>query len=210
MTVVEIVPHVLRRLDDGRIIRRVVSMALKVQGVLLFLWMAVLLIPVLKLAFQLDTAATIGGILLGLTLLLFGIAGLQIHFHRADGIAALPDSPFTVIPIVSVVLRLVGEVYALGLVLLGLGSALFMLLAQASPAGVLGPAAVFLPEDMRQLGALAGPLMLVVALVAAFAVLLVFYFLAESVLVMADVARNIRLLVARTTAPQPPPVHHAG
>ncbi|MGD0870570.1 MAG: hypothetical protein ABSB88_13515 [Bryobacteraceae bacterium] len=186
---------VLDALNDGKVIRNSLSVALKVMGVLSLLAGAYLLIEILKMVFQLPTDGTIGGLLFAVIFVATVLAIAQIFWYRAGSVAALGDSPFTVIPIVSILLRLAGEVYATLGVSVGVGSCLFIWFATNNPLGLVPGLGGFLPSTSPGTGFLGGLSFLIYLSVASLMALVFFYFLAEASYVMIDVARHVRLLV---------------
>jgi hypothetical protein len=137
-------------------------------------------------------------LILAAMLALFGVASCLIQFYRAASIASLGESPFTVIPIVSIYFRLLGEVYGLFLVMVGVGSCLFIWLTGNSPSGLLGPLSpTLVGEGLGLVGSafLNGTVALVAGFFVGFVVLLAAYLLAEYIAVIPDIARNVRVIV---------------
>jgi hypothetical protein len=152
------------------------------------------LIEILKLSFQLPTQGTIGGLLFAIIFVAAIAALFQIYFYRAESVRNLGESPFTVIPIFSILFRTLGETYATFGVAVGVGGCVFIWLSGMSPMR-------FLPGIGEMLPAVSGGTFLdgveflVLAVVLSFVFLIGFYFLAEAVVVVVDIACNIRLLV---------------
>jgi hypothetical protein len=193
---------VLKALSDGWVIRRTVATALQVIAILSLLGGAYLLIEMLKAVFQLPTDGTVGGLLFAVIFLASILSVAQVFWFRAGAIRELGDSPFTVIPIVSVLLRTAGEVYATLGVAVGVGGCLFIWFAKFNPLGLLGGLGGMLPSSSTEGTFLGGLSFLASMGVASFLVLILFYFLAESVVVLVDVALHVRLLV-RQSGPAP-------
>ena len=114
---------------------------------------------------------------------------------RARDIDELPETEFTIIPIGSILLKLVGEVYACfvavmsiagGILVWFIGGQAFYLLKKSSPLP-------FVPSLGGGQGFLGGLLFMAAGLFTAFFVLALFYFLAEVVVVMTDTAKNIKI-----------------
>ena len=186
---------VLDALNDGKVIRTSIALGLRVLGVLTAAAGIYLLVELLKLSFQLPTEGTIGGLLLSIVILV-GIAGVvQIYFYRANSVQKLSDSQFTVIPIFSILFRCFGEIYSLLALSVGVGGCIFIWLAGMNPMYLLGRMGSFLPSMSTEGTFLGGAAFLFYLSFLAFIILIVFYFLAESVEVLTDIAKNIRLLV---------------
>jgi hypothetical protein len=186
---------VLQALSDGKIIRKAVAITLQVLAVLSVLVGAYLLIEILKVAFQLPTDGTVGGLLFAVIFLATILSIGQIFWFRASSVRELGDSPFTVIPIVSVLFRTAGEVYATLGFAVGVGGCLFIWFARISPFFLLGRLGGILPSASAEASFMGGISFLLYLSVASFFALILFYFLAESVVVLVDVARHVRLLV---------------
>ncbi len=184
---------ILAALDRGNIIRTAVVLALRVLGVLTVLSGIYMLVEILKLSFQLPTQGTIGGLVFAVIFIVAIAAITQILFYRAESVRDLGESPFTVIPIFSILFRTLGEIYATSGVAVGLGGCLFIWLSGLNPAQMLPGASQLLPTVTG--GTFVdGVLFLLYAALASFAALVVFYFLAEATVVIVDIARNIRLM----------------
>jgi hypothetical protein len=162
-----------------------------------------LVIETLKLAFNLPTTATIGGILAAALLGAATFAVFQILFYRADSISRLGDSAFTVMPIFSLLFRAWGETYAAFVATLGVAGCVFTWFSGMNPAVLLGAyVPVPLPPSIpMESNFVVGLIFLIVTALMSFAVLIFFYFLAEAVIVIADIARNVGLLVRASGAP---------
>jgi len=193
---------VLGALERGSVIRKAVTLALRILGILLVLSGIYLLVQILKYSFQMGvpTQFTLGGLILAV-LIAAGIFGMmQVCFYRAGTISGLGESPFTVMPVISILLRAFAEAYAVALATLGVGGCLFIWFSGTSPTNLLGFMGSFvpLPEPQILLGNsqfLDGLGFLVAMALIAFAFLVLFYFLAELVVVLADIAKNVRVLV---------------
>jgi len=190
-------------LEKGRIIRAAVALALRIIGGFALLTGVYLVIETLKLAFNLPTTATIGGILAAALLGAATFAVFQILFYRADSISRLGESAFTVMPIFSLLFRAWGETYAAFVATLGVAGCLFTWFSGMNPAALMGAyvPVPFPPSIPMESNFVVGLIFLIVTALMAFAVLIFFYFLAEAVIVIADIARNVGLLVKASGAP---------
>lgn len=129
---------VLRALSEGKVIRSSIAVVLQVGAVFVLLAGLYGLIQVLKVSFQFPSAtATIGGLFVAVLLgaAAFGVS--QIYLFRAQSIRDLEDSPFPVIPIVSILFRTAGETYAVVALAVGVGGCLFAWLSGISPGTLL-------------------------------------------------------------------------
>ena len=187
-------------LEDGLVIRTLIALGLRIFGILIVLGGIYGLVDILKAAFSFPTAqATIGGVIFGVLLLAAAAIGFLILFYRAASISNLGDSQFTVIPIFSVIFRAWGELYAAFLAIVGVGGALFTWFTGFNPLSLLSEFGSFLPNLPLGGGGtfLDGLEFLIFMILTAFGSLIVFYFLAEAVLVAVDIAKNVRHLAER-------------
>lgn len=195
---------VLGSLAQGKFIRTTVAIAMQVAAVVVLLAGLLAVIQILKLAFNMPEAtATIGALFLAIRVAaaLFGVA--QIYLYRAQSVRDLEDSPFTVIPILSILFRTTGEAYAVFAVAFGIGGCLFTWLSGMSPRMLLAGMGDFLPPMLAGGGSspfVDGLLFLVVMVMAAFGSIVAFYALAELVIVLVDIAINVRHMATRQTA----------
>lgn len=190
---------ILDALSRGRVIRMSVGIGLRILAILSLLGGLWLLVEILKFSFQLPTEGTIGGLLFAVVSLATTVAVAQIFWYRAETVTALSESPFTVIPIVSILFRTAGEVYAALGASVGVGGCVFIWLAGFDPLRLLGGVTGLLPRASAEATFLGGISFLLYMSLTAFFVLVVFYFLAESSLVLVDIAQHVRLSEKRGT-----------
>jgi len=196
MTPLDFFHPVLKALEDGKVIRKAITLALQITAVLAVAGGVYLLVEVLKFSFNIrSTEGTIGGLVFSGVLVVTVACVAQILVYRAASVKALGESPFTVIPIFSILLRAVGETYATAGVAVGVGGCLFIWLAGFNPMQMLGPLGGLLPSSSAQANFLGGISFLLYLTLVSLFFLIILYFLAESVVVLADIARNVRLLV---------------
>jgi hypothetical protein len=114
-------------------------------------------------------------------------------FIRARDIAALPDEDFYVIPIAAIALKLVGELYASFVAVMSVAGGILMWPMRGYAYSLVKMAIPFVPRLGNAEGFMGGLLFMAGGLFAAFVVLVLSYFLAEAVLVLAESARNIKI-----------------
>ncbi len=196
-------PHffypVLDAASDGRVIRKLVAVALKVLGVVFALGGLVLAIEILKYSFRPDTTteATLGGLLFSLILLAAFACVVEIHFYHARSVGQLGETTFAAIPVVSILCRLAGEVYATLLVAVGIGGCAFLWLAKVSPLAFMGALGGLLPASNLEASFLGGALLLFEMCLLALAALAGFYAAAEGLLLLVDLAGDVRRLTGQ-------------
>lgn len=192
---------VLGALAEGKVIRNAIALVMRVGAVLILLGGLLVVIQILKMSFQISSAtATIGGLVVAVLLAVAFFAVAQIYLFRAQSVYDLEDSPFTIIPILSILFRASGEAYAVGALAFGVGGCLFTWLSGMSPTMLLSGLGGFMPPipGLNELGGqsfVSGLVFLVTMTIAGFAALVTFYALAELVIVLVDIATNVRRLV---------------
>lgn len=190
---------VLRALSNGKIIRFVAALALRIQAALAILGGLFLVVITLKGGFAsyVPASVTIGAVISAVLILVCSLAIAQVMYFRSNSILGLQDGPYTIIPILSINLRCVGEVYATFLVTMAVGGCLLAWLTGGARGLFMSPLTPFLRDfsGISDNNFLSGLLFLVLMLFGAFGALLLFYFLAEAVVVLVDMANNIRQLV---------------
>ncbi len=215
MSILNFFYPVLDALSDGRVIRKIVIWALRILAVLVLLGGLYAFVEILRVGFRSGAPAevAIGGLLLAL--IFVGAVGCvaQILLYRAGKIEGLTDTTFTVIPIVSILFRAAGEIYATLGVSVGVGGCLFIWLTRSSPFEALRGLSGLLPSAPAGGSFVDGLAFLAYLCVMSFVMLMLFYFLAECTLLWADVAHNMRLLrghfvpsPAPAAVAAPPPV----
>jgi hypothetical protein len=190
---------VLTALDDGHIIRRAVSMVLRILGVLTVLAGIFAAIAILKESFRLPTEGTVGGLILAVVFAAAIAAIVQVLFYRARGIEKLEPSLFTVIPLSGILLRTLGEIYATLSVAIGVGGCIFIWLSGFSPLRFFGVVRGLFPSIATDGTFLGGVFFLVNFALVGFFGLLFFHLLSESVIVLADIAIHVRMVARQPT-----------
>src|SRR5258708_15706858 len=199
--VIGITRAILGALAQGGVICNAIALGMRVGAVLILLGGLLVVVQVLKQSFQISSAtATIGGLLVAVLMAAAFFAVSQIYLFRAQSVYDLEDSPFTIIPILSILFRASGEAYAVGALAFGVGGCLFTWLSGMSPMTLLSGLGGFMPPipGLNELGGqsfVSGLIFLVTMIIAAFGALVAFYALAELVVVLVDIAINVRRLV---------------
>ena len=206
-------------LSDGKIIRLTVAWVLRILAVITALIGLFGSIVIIILSFRASSPAVdtsnsaadvagdlatntagaipvniiIGSILLALFVLAWGYLTAGILSFRARSVKGLGDSHFTVLPILSLLLRLNGELAFVTYSLLGIGGCLFIWITNASPFPQLGMLGDTLPfAGHGSTGFLGGLEMAVLFLLIAFSIIISFYALAEYIAVQVEIALNTR------------------
>ena len=204
--VIGITRVVLGALAEGKVIRNAIALVMRIGAVLILLGGLLVVIQILKMSFQISSAmATIGGLMVAALLAVAFFAVAQIYLFRAQSVHDLEDSPFTIIPILSILFRASGEAYAVGAFAFGVGGCLFTWLSGMSPTMLLPGLGGLMPPipGLNEMGGqsfVSGLVFLVTMIIAAFGALVAFYALSELVVVLVDIAINVRRVVKAAVA----------
>jgi hypothetical protein len=190
-----IINLVLESLSKGSLVRTIMAFLFRFVGVANFIFIAYFFFKTISYApdFWL--------VLLLLLLLVAAFFVLQIWFYRANKILGLEDSDFTVMPIFSHLFRAFGEMYALGAITIGLGGTLILWFSDYIYS--LGEFLQYLPFASLDSSFIGGIIFLLVTILVGFLIMLVSYFMAEYVLVFAEIAKNTRWLKKEVPEEQP-------
>ncbi len=184
---------ILDSLNKGSLIRGIMAALFRLIGILVF-------VGVVYLFF--DDIAHWPDFFFGLLMLLVLAASfliVQAWFYHARAIVNFEDSDYSVIPIVSHLSRALGETYAIFATAVGVGGTLMYWFSNYAGAMYdFTRYLYFLPlggllsfGDSRFIG---GLIFLFSCLITAYIILLIAYFLAENVLVLVDIAKNIKVM----------------
>jgi hypothetical protein len=195
----------LTAISEGDLLKRVFAWVLRIIAILDIIFFIVVWIRFWREIFRFPSGVTvIGGIIFQIIFIIVVYMIVHAIFYRASTIRNLPRSDFTVIPIVSVLMRLVGEVYGAMMLGLGVGGCILAWFGG-------GPAFYFLLEEFvprmpTGSGFIGGFILLISGVVIGFMALVIFYFLAEAMVVLVDMARNLKITrgVAEQYGKQPP------
>jgi hypothetical protein len=188
-------------LSDGKLIRLTVAWVLRILAVLmaligLFWFIAFVVFGFKSSEGSLGTHAAgviIGCLLFALFGLAWGYLSAGILTFRANSVEELGDSHFTVLSILSLLLRLNGEMMFVTYSLIGVGGCLFVWFTDFSPFSQLGMLGEGLPfAGHTGTGFLGGIELAVIFLLLAFAGIIFFYALAELSVVLVEIALNTR------------------
>ena len=182
---------VLEALNDGRVIRKIVIICLKVGAVLIALGGLLMALTVLTAGLKGSGGSALGGILFALILLVTAACVAQIYWYRAGSVSKLAYSPRnTVIAVFAILSRTGGEAAATGFSGLGIGACLFLWLASDVPLSFL-PAVPYLGQAETG-GFLGGLFILIYLVLLGFGALILGYMWSEWIMLMVDIERNTR------------------
>jgi hypothetical protein len=191
-------------LSDGKLIRLTVAWVLRVLAVLMALAGLFWFVAFVRFGFNFSNfpegsfegrsaEVLIGFLLFALFGLAWGYLTAGILAFRARSVMELEDSHFTVLPILSLLFRLNGEMAFVTYALLGVGGCLFVWLTNFSPFSELGMLGERIPFAANAGSGFMGGLELAaIFLLLAFAFIIIFYALAELSVVLVEIALNTR------------------
>jgi hypothetical protein len=188
---------VLERLGQGTFFRSKFALLLRVMAILLAIMVLIAIINMWRGGLSDAPGANIfAGILFQVFLVVGTYFAVHTMFIRANDVAQLLEGTYTVIPIASIFLKMVGEVYAIMMIVVTIGATFAAWIMAAPPRGLTGAVEPFAPSttllhgiDNAFLGGLA---LLVVGVVSALLYLFFFYVLSEIVVVLGDVGTSAR------------------
>lgn len=183
---------VLEAFSRGRFFRAVVAGLWRVGAVLTALGGLAFWVLTWKVVDDLPALGVVGLLLYQLLFLVGLYMVVHTQLIRAGDVDALPDSDFTVIPILSIVLRLAGEQYAIFASVVGVGGFLMFTFAGVAGRRVMRNLPIPFADaaGSMEAGFLAGLVFLAIAFVVGIVILFVFYFLSEALVVLVQIAKN--------------------
>ena len=194
------VPQLLTLLSHGTFFRKLFFYLFRVTAVISALMGLVICAGILTAALRLPGIALIGAFLFIAFAAVAFYAAAHIYWLRAVDIRNLPDGPLTMTPIVAIMLRTVGEVFAVVISVLSIGLFVLFLLA-GQEAGTIASEVPGIPRGLAGGGNpfLAGLIIMAFGIILAMVQLAYFYLLAELVGVLAQIAGNTALTAANTS-----------
>lgn len=183
---------VLKKISQGQFFRKAFAVALQILAVLIAIAALVAWITVWKSISGYSPEAILGIIIYQLLFVVAIYMVVHILLIRAGNINALPDSEYTVIPIVSITLKLFGEIYASFVTVISVAGGILTWFIGSSAFYMIKKSAPLVPSYGSGEGFVGGLVFMVGGLFSAFVGLVLFYFLAEAVVVLVDIAKNIK------------------
>lgn len=189
--------RILDALNNGHVIKSSVALAFRIIGVLSILFGIIIIIRICNTGFSeyMPAKIVIGTIIFAITVAIAIFAIFQIWFYRAKTVENIILSDFVVIPIISILLRALGEIYLVFGLAVSLGG-MFVIWFAGSPVGLFPLAGIFVPSFIYNTGSefLTGILFFLSVNIIAFLILALFYFLAETAIVLVTIANNTKII----------------
>lgn len=187
---------VLRLFSDGRFFRSLSAWVLRLCAVLIGIFALVDWIELWADIGDLDGTEIIGLLLFQVLFLIAVYVVVHAMFIRANNIVNLPDSDYIVIPIVSIFIRLFGEIYAAATLIMSFAVGILIWL-ETLITGISPMAVPFLPGGGG--GAnnfLAGLKIMFIGVLTAFFILVAFYLASELLKVLSNIATDLKAVRA--------------
>lgn len=187
---------VLQLISVGHFFRKVFAVFLQIFAVVIAIAGLVSCVGVWKSVVGQDALLILGIIIFQLFFVIAVYMVVRTIFIRADDISALPDTDYTVIPVVSIALKLCGEIYACFSVVVATAGGILVWFIGGNAFYFIGKSSFLMPGQGfggYNSDFLGGLMFMVVGWLVAFLVLVIFYFFAEMVVVITDIAKNAKI-----------------
>lgn len=198
------IPKALEKISERDFFTRTVSWSIRVFAALFALGALIGWFQIWKAVFDMNGAAILGGVLFQICFVIGAYMALHVLWIRAAQVEGLPVDDYAVIPILPVVLRMQGEVLASLAITMGLGKGLLQLFVDQTRLGDRTVSAI--PgigwEHNFLVGLFGGRdgissfinaiLHILGGAVGAVVWLVVFYLLAEAVMLLLGMARDLK------------------
>jgi hypothetical protein len=187
---------VLKSLDDGTPFRRGFALALRIIAALLTIGLLIAWIALWKVVFSQNGVAIFGGFIFQIVFIVGSYMVIHTYWIRANEIERLGKSDYKIIPIVSILIKMNGEISAWFLFTTGIGAGIFQILAGYQFPGIQGawPANYGPFQNGMTSSFISGLLVIVFGAIFALFWLILSYFLSELIIVVVDIAKNTRLI----------------
>jgi hypothetical protein len=195
---------VLQLISVGQFFRKAFVVFLQILAVVIAIAGLVSWITAWKFVAGQDTSLILGIIIFQVFFVIAVYMVVHTIFIRADDISTLPEADYTVIPIVSIALKLCGEIYACFSVVVAIAGGILVWFIGGNAFYFIRKSSFFMPGQAfgfmpgQGFGGynsdfLGGLMFMVVGWLVAFLVLVIFYLFAEIVVVITDIAKNIKI-----------------
>jgi hypothetical protein len=181
---------VLRSISSGRILNKAVAIILWVVMVITGLACLVGWIMAWAIIFRLRGSVILGGIIFQLFFVVMAYMLFHVFMIRAKDIWELPESEFVAVPIISILFRLIAELYASFVVPISIGGGIALWFDVDELSSLLRGTDELIPSFGSGTGFVGGVFLMVSGIISALFVLVFFYFLAEMVYVFIEIEKN--------------------
>lgn len=183
---------VLQLVSQGQFFRKAFAVTLRVLAVIVALVALFSWIPEWKSLSGASNEKIVGVIIFQLLFVIAAYMVVHTILIRARNIIELPEADFTVIPIAAISLKLLGEIYACMATVMSVAGGILIWFIRGDAFFSINRLAPFIPNLSKDGGFLGGIEFMAGGFFVAFCGLVFFYYLAESVVVIVDIANNIK------------------
>ena len=183
---------VLEKISQGQFFRKAFAITLQILAAVIAIAALVAWITVWKSISEFSAEAIVGIIIFQLLFVIAVYMVIHILLIRAGNINELPDSDYTVIPIVSITLKLLGEIYASFIAVISVAGGILSWFIGSGAFYMVKRPSLLIPSYGSGEGFWGGLVFMAGGLFSAIVGLVIFYFLAESVIVAVDIAKNVK------------------
>jgi hypothetical protein len=184
---------VLQLISVGHFFRKAFAVFLQILAVVIAIAGFVAWVGVWKSVAGQDVSLILGIIIFQLFFVIAVYMVVHAIFIRAGDISQLPDADYTVIPIVSISLKLCGEIYACFAAVVAIAGGILIWFIGGNAFYFIRKSSLFMPGFGYGSDFLGGLMFIVGGWLVAFLVLVIFYFFAETVVVITDIAKNTKI-----------------
>jgi len=165
---------------------------LRILAVISILAAVVIWILLWKFVFEIPSTGIAGGVIFQIFFLVGIYMAAHAAFLRAQDISKFKPKEYTVVPVVTVFLKLLGEIYASLTAAVALGGGILIWFAGGYGLQLLEEVPQFIPQYGGGTTFLGGVLFLIGGLIFSFFTLIAFYFAAEFFNIVTDIALNTK------------------
>jgi hypothetical protein len=188
---------VMERLGQGPFFRSKFALLMRIMAIALAIMVLVWIINIWRGGLSDAPGANIfAGILFQLFLVVGTYMAVHAMFIRAGEVSQLLEGTYTAIPIASIFLKMIGELWAAMMIAITVGATFATWIMAAAPRSLMGAVEPFAPPTTLLHGIdnafLAGLALLIVGVIFALLYLFTFYVLADIVTVLGDVGTSAR------------------
>jgi hypothetical protein len=182
----------IENFSKKNVFTKLFAIILRILTVIALVAAVVIWILLWKLVFDIPPAGIAGGVIFQIFFLVGIYMAAHAAFIRAQDIAQLKTKEYTVVQVVIVFLKLLGEIYASLTAAVALGGGVLIWFAGGYGFELLEKVPKFIPQYGGGATFLGGVIFLIGGLAVAFFTLIVFYFSAEFFRMVMDIALNTK------------------
>lgn len=184
--------YFIENFNKKNVFTRTFATVLRALTVISIIAAIVIWILLWKIVFEIPSAGIAGGVIFQIFFLVGIYMASHAAFMRAKDIAKLKTGDYTVVAVVTVFLKLLGEIYSSLTTAVALGGGILIWFAGGYGLQLLEEIPKFIPQYGGGTTFLGGLVFLIGGLVFAFFIIIAFYFAAEFFNMITDIAVNTK------------------